>query len=308
MRILVTGGAGYIGSVLTPLLLGGKHKVTIIDNFMYNQTPLLDCCSNKNLNMIRGDARDQDLIKEEIKRADVILPLACLTGAPICDNDPVGAKTINFEAIKLLLKLRSKNQIIIFPSSQSVYGHQEEVCTEKTQVKPLSLYSKLKVKAEEAISESENFIIFRFATVFGISPRMRLDLLVNDFTYRAVNDKFIILFEANFKRDFLHVGDAARAFIFCIENFRKLKNTLYNVKLEGANLTKKELCSEIKKQLPDFVYEVSNIRSDPDRRDYLVSADKFKNAGYNAKTSIRDGINELIRGYQIIKRNQFSNI
>lgn len=307
MKILVTGGAGYIGSILVPKLLKQGYKVTVIDNFRYHQTSLLDHCNNKNLEIIRGDVRDKRLIKEQLGSADVIFPLACLTGAPISNFDPVGAKTINFEAVKMIVDLKSKNQLIIFPSTQSVYGHKTGVCTEKTKPSPLSLYSSLKVDAEKVISDSSNWLLFRLATVFGLSPRMRLDLLVNDFIYRAFYDKFIVLFEANFRRDYVYIGDVADAFIFCLKNFKKLKEEIYNIKLSNVNLTKKELCQEIKKQLPNFVYLESSIYEDPDKRDYIVSSQKIEKCGFVAKISIQQGISELIKGYQILKADEYAN-
>lgn len=307
MKILVTGGAGYIGSILVPKLLDQGYEITIVDNFRYHQTSLLDHCSNKKLEIIRGDARDERLIKEQLKSADAIFPLACLTGAPISNFDPIGAKTVNLDAINLIVDLKSKNQLLIFPSTQSVYGHQTEICTEETIPTPLSLYSSFKEGAEKVISESQNWIIFRLATVFGLSPRMRLDLLVNDFTYRALYDKFIVLFEANFRRDYVYIGDVADAFIFCLKNFRKSKEEIYNIKLSDVNYTKKQLCEEIKKQLPKFTYLESPIFEDPDKRDYIVSSKKIERLGFKAKTSIQNGIAELIKGYQIIKVYEYSN-
>ena len=307
MNVLVTGGAGYIGSTLVPKLLKHGFRVTVIDNFRYHQTSLLEHCNNKNLEIIRGDARDERLIKHQLKTADVIFPLACLTGAPISNFDPIGAKTTNLDAVKTIVKLKSNNQLLIFPSTQSVYGQQNQSCTEETVPVPLSLYSTLKVKAEKVISSSQNWILLRLATVFGLSPRMRLDLLVNNFTYRALYDKFLILFEANFKRDYVYIGDASDAFIFCLKNFKKLNEEIYNIKLANVNLTKKELCREIKKQVPDFVYLESPIGQDPDKRDYIVSSEKIENKGFKAKTSIGQGITELVKGYQIIKVDEYSN-
>jgi nucleoside-diphosphate-sugar epimerase len=309
-KILITGAAGYIGSVLTPELLKEGYEVIAIDNFMYNQNTLLDCSYNKNLTIVRGDARDEKLISKYIKNVDFILPLACLTGAPLCDKDPINAKSTNLEAIKLLLKLRHKNQGIIFPTTNSGYGIGEKgiYCNENTPLNPISLYGRLKVEAEKAILKDGNSISLRLATVFGISPRMRLDLLVNDFVYRAVNDKYIVLFEAQFKRNYIHVRDVARAFIHCLNNFDKMKNESYNVGLDEANLSKWELCEEIKKQVPDFVFIESKIGKDPDKRNYIVSNAKIKKTGFKPKYSLQDGITELIKGYQIIKRNQFSNI
>lgn len=307
MKILVTGGAGYIGSILIPKLLEEGYHVTVLDNFRHHQSSLLDHCHNKRLTIIRGDARDKRLVKELIKKVDAIFPLACLTGAPLTNSDPIGAKTTNFDAIKMIVEEKSDSQLLIFPSTQSVYGQQEEICTEKTKPLPLSLYSSLKVDAENAISLSKNWILLRLATVFGLSPRMRLDLLVNDFTYRALHDRFVVLFEANFRRDYAYIGDVADAFVFCIKNFTKLKEEIYNIKLSKVNLTKKELCEEIRKQIPHFVYLESPFAEDPDKRDYVVSSEKIERKGFSAKTTIGDGIAELIKGYQIIKIDEYSN-
>ncbi|MFH1202775.1 MAG: NAD(P)-dependent oxidoreductase [Candidatus Omnitrophota bacterium] len=310
MKILVTGGAGYIGSVLIPELLKKGYEVIAIDNFMYNQTSLLDCCYNKRLTIIRGDARDKDLVSRYLKSADAIFPLACLTGAPLCSKDSFGARTVNFDAVKMILDLRSRNQIIIFPTTNSGYGMGQKgvYCNEETPLSPVSLYGKLKVELEKIILESGNCITLRLATVFGISPRMRLDLLVNDFTYRAVTDRYLVLFQANFKRNYIHVRDVAKAFMHCLENFSKMKNEAYNVGLSDANLNKRQLCEEIKKQIPDFYFVESQIGEDPDKRDYVVSNDKIENTGFKPDVSLKEGIAELIKGYQVIIRNQFSNI
>jgi nucleoside-diphosphate-sugar epimerase len=309
-RILVTGGAGYIGSVLVPHLLQRGHQVIAIDNFLYQQTSLLDCCHDRNLTIVRGDARDRDLISLQLRKVDVIFPLACLTGAPLCSKDPIGARTTNLDAVKMILDLRSRDQIVIFPTTNSGYGIGEKgnYCTEETPLRPISLYGKLKVEIEKLILDSGNTITLRFATVFGISPRMRLDLLVNDFTYRAVNDRFLVLFEAHFKRNYLHVRDAARAFIHCVEHFDQMKCEPYNVGLSDANLSKWELCEEIKKQVPDFYFAEAPIGEDPDKRDYIVSNAKIEATGFKPLVSMPEGISELIKGYQIIKSKQFSNV
>jgi len=310
MKILVTGAAGYIGSVLVPTLLKRGYEVMAVDNFMYNQSSLLDCCYDEKLSIIRGDARDKELISKLLKEADVILPLACLTGAPLCAKDPVSAKAINLDAIKMILELRSKEQVIIFPTTNSGYGIGQEgvYCTEETPLKPVSLYGSLKVEAEKLILEAGNGITLRLATVFGISPRMRLDLLVNDFTYRAVIDRFVVLFEAHFKRNYLHVRDVVKAFIHCLVNFDTMKNEPYNVGLSDANLSKWELCEEIKKQVPDFYFVEAAVGEDPDKRNYIVSNAKIERTGFKPEVSLQDGIAELIKGYQIIRRNQFSNV
>jgi nucleoside-diphosphate-sugar epimerase len=310
MKILVTGGAGYIGSLLTPSLLRENHEVTVVDSFMYKQTSLLDYCHDPKLTVINGDARDEALIKEQLKQADAIIPLACLTGAPLCAKDPIAARSTNLDAIKLILEHRSKNQRVIFPTTNSGYGVGEEgiFCTEETPLRPVSLYGKLKVEIENILLDSENCMTFRFATVFGMSPRMRLDLLVNDFTYRAVKDRFLILFEAHFKRNYLHVRDAVRAFHHGLANFDTMKGEPYNVGLSDANLSKMELCQEIKKQVPDFYVTEAEIGEDQDKRNYIVSNEKIEGTGFKTEHPLSQGIAELIKGYQIINKNQFANI
>jgi len=310
MKILVTGGAGYIGSILMPRLLEKKHEVTVVDNFMYNQASLMDVCYNKNLKIINGDVRDEKLIKTHLKDVDFILPLACIVGAPACDKNPTAAKTINYDAIKMILKLRSKKQKIIFPTTNSGYGIGQEgiYCTEETPLRPVSLYGKIKVEIEKEILNAKNSITLRLATVFGISPRMRLDLLVNDFTYRAVTDRALILFQAHFKRNYIHIGDVARAFIHCMDNFDTIKNEAYNVGLSDANLSKWELCEEIKKQLPNFYFTEAEIGEDSDKRNYIVSNEKIESTGFKPKCDLQQGITELIKGYQIIQKKQYSNV
>lgn len=310
MKILVTGGAGYIGSILVPRLLEKGHEVIVVDNFMYNQTPLLDCCRDKRLIIIRGDVRDKNLMADCIKKVDTIFPLACIVGAPACNKDPSAALEINYNAVKMILDLRRKDQTIIFPTTNSGYGiSQKDIyCTEETPLKPISLYGRLKVDIEKRILKSGNAITLRLATVFGISPRMRLDLLVNDFTYRALFDRSLTLFEAHFKRNFVYIGDVAKAFIYCLENFDRMKNEPYNVGLSSANLSKWELCEEIKKQIPEFgftEYKGEPWAKDPDKRNYIVSNEKIEVAGFKAKTSLQEGIAELIKGYQVLRRTQF---
>jgi nucleoside-diphosphate-sugar epimerase len=309
MKILVTGAAGYIGSVMVPILLKEGHKVVAVDNFMYSQNSLLDCCHDKKLTIIRGDARQKELISSCLKDVDAVFPLACITGAPACDIDPATATTTNFDAIKMLLELRRKEQLIIFPTTNSGYGVGQEgiYCTEKTPLNPISLYGRLKVDAEKILLNAGNCITLRLATVFGISPRMRLDLLVNDFTYRAVTDRFLVLFEAHFKRNYLHIRDVAKAFLHCLNNFGAMKDEPYNVGLSEANLSKLELCQEIQKQVPDFYFVEANIGKDPDQRNYIVSNEKIEKTGFKPDVSLREGIAELIKGYQIIRKNQFSN-
>jgi nucleoside-diphosphate-sugar epimerase len=310
-KILVTGGAGYIGSVLVPELLMAGHEVTVIDNFLYNQPSLLDVCHYKTLTIVRGDARNEALIQKHIKGKDFIIPLACLVGAPLCDADPVGATTTNRDAVLMLLRLRAPEQKIIFPNTNSGYGRMEKgvaYCDENSPLEPVSLYGRLKVETEKALLEVGNAITFRLATVCGVSPRMRLDLLVNDFVYRAVTDRAVVLFEPHFKRNYLHVRDAARAFIHAVEHFDSMKNQAYNVGLSSANLSKSELCEKIKEQLPEFVFIESSIGEDPDKRNYIISNEKIEKTGFAARVSIEDAIRELIQGYQVVRKNQFANI
>ncbi|HBR14474.1 MAG TPA: hypothetical protein DD723_02890 [Candidatus Omnitrophica bacterium] len=310
MKILVTGGAGYLGAVIVPVLLKEGHQVSVVDNFMYNQTPLLDCCHHRDLTIIRGDARDKSLIARELKTADAIFPLACLTGAPLCAKDPQAAESIIVESIKMILSLRSPAQKIIYPTTNSGYGVGEKGkhCTEKTPLRPVSVYGRLKVKAEEELLNAKGAITLRLATAFGVSPRMRLDLLVNDFTYRAVNDRFVVLFEAHFKRNYIHVRDVAKAFVHSLNRFDKMKDEPYNVGLSDANLSKLELCAEIKKHVSEFYFVESAIGQDPDKRDYIVSNEKIEETGFKPDVSLSEGISELVKGYQIIKRNQYTNV
>ena len=309
-NILVTGGAGYLGSIMVPELLRLGHSVTVVDSFMYQQTSLLDCCADKKLQIIRGDVRSEALMKKVVAGADVIIPLACLVGAPLCKLMPIEARTINLDAIKMLVDLSSKNQMIISPTTNSGYGIGEKgkFCTETTPMRPVSLYGKLKVELEDYLLASGHAVSLRLATVFGISPRPRLDLLVNDFTFRAVNDRFIVLFEAYFKRNYIKLGDVTRAFVHALDNFDSMKNEPYNVGLSDANLSKMELCLEIKKQVPEFCIMESEVGEDPDKRDYIVSNDKIEATGFHPKHSLQDGITELIKGFQVIRRNQFANI
>ena len=260
--------------------------------------------------LINGDVRNTKLVEKYLKKVDAVLPLACLTGAPLCDKDPITARSVNFEAIKSILEKRSPNQIIIFPTTNSGYGIGEKgiQCTEDTPLRPVSLYGQLKVEIEKMILESGNSITFRFATVFGVSPRMRLDLLVNDFTYRAYYDRFIVLFEAHFKRNYLHVRDAAQAFVFGLENFEHMKNEAYNVGLSDANISKSELCKVIKTHIQNFYFSEADIGEDIDKRDYIVSNKKIESTGFKTEYSLSFGVQELIKGFQIIKKTEYGNI
>lgn len=309
-NILVTGGAGYLGSTMVPELLKLGHTVTVLDSFIFGQNSLLDCCSNDNFSIVNGDARDEATVKKLVKKADVIIPLAALVGAPLCKRDQIGTITTNRDAIRTIVNSISKQQRMIIPISNSGYGIGQKgiFCTEETPMNPISLYGSTKVDAENIAFEHGNTISLRLATVFGMSPRMRLDLLVNDFTYRAVNDRFIVVFEGHFKRNYIHVRDVARAFIHSLDNFETMKNEPYNVGLSDANLSKLELCEAIKKHVPDFVYLEAPIGEDLDKRDYIVSNDKIEKTGFKPVHSLDRGIKELLKGYTIISNSKYSNV
>ncbi len=310
MKILVTGAAGYIGSVLVPRLLATGHEVLALDSFMYRQVSLLDCCNHPGLQVVRGDARDAELIRRCMAQADAIIPLACLTGAPLCSRDPVGAQTVIVDAVRTILKHRSSGQSIVYPTTNSGYGigEKDKFCTEESPLRPVSLYGRLKVEIETDLLSAGNAITLRLATVFGVSPRMRTDLLVNDFVQRAVRDRFIVLFEAGFRRNFLHVRDAADAFLHCLVHFPAMKDQAYNVGLSEANISKLELCEEIRKQIPDFYCTEYKLGQDPDKRDYVVSNAKIEAAGFKARRTLSEGIAELIKAYQVLPSSPFGNV
>jgi nucleoside-diphosphate-sugar epimerase len=309
-NILVTGGAGYLGSIMVPALLAAGHKVTVLDNFMFKQSSLNHCCADSNFTVIKGDCRDEALIRKLAAGADVIIPLAALVGAPMCKADPVGAESTNLTAQLTLFKSLSKEQRVLMPITNSGYGVGEsgKFCTEETPLRPLSLYGIHKVEVEKALLDRGNAISFRLATVFGMAPRMRIDLLVNDFVYRAVYDRFIVLFESHFKRNYIHVRDVTRAFMHGLDNFEAMKNEPYNVGLSDANLSKFELCERIKGLLPDFVYLEAPVGEDPDKRDYIVSNEKIERTGYTQTHGLDFGIAELVKGYTMLKNTVYGNI
>jgi nucleoside-diphosphate-sugar epimerase len=310
-KVLVTGAAGYIGSTLVPALLDAGYAVTAVDNFMYAQDSLAAVCYHPSFSLVRGDVRSADVMRPLVTDADIIIPLAALVGAPLCDRDPIAATTTNKDAIVNMLSWLSREQIVLLPITNSGYGIGEagRYCTEETPIKPLSLYGRDKVAVEQSLLDRHpNAISFRLATVFGVSPRMRLDLLVNDFTYRAYTDRFIVLFESHFKRNYLHVRDVARVFLHGIEHFDAMKGGPYNVGLSDANLSKRELCERIQAQLPSFVFIESAIGTDPDKRDYIVSNEKIERTGYRPAYSLDDGIRELIKGFAMIRNSRYSNV
>lgn len=309
-KILVTGGAGYIGSILVPTLLKEGNNVTVLDNLMYNQTSLLECCANPNFDFIKGDIRDELLISSFIPKFDIIILLAAIVGAPACKSNLTLAKLVNYDAHINMIKKTSRSQKVLFPTTNSGYGvgEQNSYCTEETPLRPISEYGRFKVDIEKACLEKGNTITFRLATVFGLSPRMRMDLLVNDFTYRALKDKSIVLFEEHFRRNYIHVRDVTKAFIFGINNYEKMKGQPFNVGLSSANLSKRQLCEKIKEYVPDFYIHSSPVGEDLDKRDYIVSNEKIESLGWKPDYSLDDGIKELLKGYKIIKPNIFSNV
>ena len=310
MNILVTGGAGYLGSIMVPALLDAGHRVTVLDNFMFKQNPLAHVCANPNFDVVRGDARDEATLAPLLKDADVIIPLAALVGAPLCDIDKTAATTTNRDAVLTLIRLASRQQRIVMPVTNSGYGVGEKgkFCTEETPLRPISLYGRTKVEAEAAVLDRGNAISFRLATVFGTAPRMRIDLLVNDFVYRAIFDRAVILFEPHFKRNYIHIRDVARAFLHGLDNFETMKDRPYNVGLSDANISKWELCEKIREHLPKFVFMESPIGEDPDKRDYIVSNERIEATGYKPAFSLDDGIVELIKGYRMIRNSVHGNV
>ncbi len=309
-NILVTGGAGYIGSILVPRLLSLGHRVTVLDNFLFRQSSLLDVCADPNLTILRADCRDESLLASILPRFDTVIPLAALVGAPMCARDPLAAVSVGRDAVRAIVRLASPAQRIVMPITNSGYGIGEagKFCTEESPLRPVSLYGRLKVEAEEAVLSRENSVSLRLATVFGASPRMRMDLLVNDFVYRAFTDRALVVFEGHFKRNYIHVRDVARAFVHVLDHFDDMKSNAYNVGLSSANLSKLELCAVIQKHLPKFVYLESPIGEDPDKRDYIVSNEKIERTGYAPRYTLDDGIEELVKVYSILRPNPYSNV
>lgn len=309
-RILVTGGAGYLGSILVPELLAQGHKVTVLDNFMFKQTSLNHLCADPNFSVERGDARDEKTMARLVKSADIVIPLAALVGAPLCARDEIGTITTNRDAVVLLCRFMSKDQRLLMPVTNSGYGIGEKgkFCDENSPLRPISLYGRTKVEAEMAALQRENSISFRLATVFGMSPRMRIDLLVNDFVYRAVYDRFVVLFEAHFKRNYIHVRDVARAFLHGINNFDSMRQQPYNVGLSDANISKMELCDVIRKHISDFTVLEAPVGEDPDKRDYIVSNAKIEATGFQPAYSLDAGVVELIKGYTMVRNTLYSNV
>ena len=310
MKILVTGGAGYIGSMLVPDLLAKGHEVTVVDNFMYKQTSLASSIRNKNFDLVYGDVRDESLMKKCITNSDAVIPLAAIVGAPACDQDPIAAQSINKDSILWLLDQLSADQRIIMPTTNSAYGSgdKDNYCDESSPLNPLSLYARDKVIVEKSLMEHPNATSFRLATVFGISPRMRLDLLVNNFTYRAISDGFVVVFEGHFKRNYIHVLDVVQAFNLALNEEELFSGEIFNVGLSEANISKLDLCKEIQSLIPTFSYLEGALRKDPDQRNYVVSNQKIEALGFKPEVSLQSGLNELIKGLQMFNHKPFTNL
>ena len=309
-NILVTGGAGYIGSILVPELLIAGYKVTVLDNFMYSQSSLNHCCQNKNFEVVNCDIRHEKLVTPYYQSADIVIPLAGYVGAPLCNKDMTGAQTVNHDAIMFMLESLRKDQIVLMPTTNSAYGsgNNDNFCDEKSPLNPISKYALDKVAVEKKLMERENSISFRLATVFGMSPKMRIDLLVNDFVYRASKDGFIVLYESHFKRNYIHVKDVVSVFIHALENFKKMKSEIFNVGLSDANLSKLELCERIKLQIENFIIMDAPMAKDPDQRNYIVSNKKIEATGWKPKITLDDGISELIKGYKMLVNTKYGNV
>ena len=304
-KVLITGGAGYLGSVLTEILLNKGYQVTVIDNLLYKQTSVAPFTFNKNFKFILGDIRDKQLLKPLVESHDVIIPLAAIVGMPACKANPELTVQVNYEQVKNITEWVSKNQIVLIPNTNSQYGSSTEIITEDSPFKPLSLYAETKCNAEKVVLDSGNGIALRLATVFGMSYRMRMDLLVQDFVYKALTDGYLVLFESHFIRNYIHIRDIANTFLFMIENYNKCNNNAFNVGLTEANCTKLELANKIKQFIPDLVIVENNFKQDFDQRNYMVSNAKLESKGWKPEYTLEDGIRELIQGYQLI--NKFKN-
>ncbi|SDN72234.1 Nucleoside-diphosphate-sugar epimerase [Methylobacterium phyllostachyos] len=310
MRILITGGAGYIGSILVPMLLERGHHVTVLDTFRSGGTELSGACRYDAFEPVKGDARDTRILDDLVPRHDVLIPLAALVGAPLCKEDAIGATSLNRDAVVALVQRAGGTQMIVYPTTNSGYGIGEagQFCTEDSPLRPISLYGTTKVEAEKAVLDSGRGVSLRLATVFGMAPRMRLDLLVNDFTHRAVTDRALLVFEGHFKRNYIHIRDVAKGFLHAIDNFGRMRGEAYNLGLSSANLSKLELCARIQAHVPNFVYVEAPIGEDPDKRDYIVSNAKLEATGWFPDVDLDQGIRELIKGFRMIRNSRFANV
>lgn len=311
MKILITGGAGYLGSVLTEVLLKNNHKVTVLDNLLYKQTSLAPLSHNNEFEFILGDVNNESLLKELVDRHDVIIPLAAIVGMPACEAQPELTVQTNYNQVKNIVRWVGKEQMVLIPNTNSQYGSSDEIITEDSPFKPLSLYAETKCDAEKAVLDSGNGIALRLATVFGMSYRMRMDLLVNDFVYKAFTDQYLVLFESHFVRNYIHVRDVANTFLFMINNYDKCNNNAFNVGLSSANLTKLQLAEKIKEHISELVIVQNEFKQDFDQRNYWVSNEKLESFGWVPQYSLDRGISELIKGYNFIKKHKnkdFTNL
>ena len=299
-RALITGGAGYLGSVLAEVLLDEGYSVTVFDSLMYKQTSLLHLCDNKNFKFVKGDVTNKKSLLPQIINHDVIIPLAAIVGAPACDANKDLATAVNYEQIRFIVDNLREDQKLVMPNTNSQYGSSTEVITEQSPFNPLSHYAITKCKAEEYIMDWGNGICLRLATVFGSSPRMRTDLLVNDFVYKTITEGCLVLFQSKFKRNYIHVRDIAYTFVHCIENYNKLNGGVFNVGLSDANLNKMELATKIKEYFPKLVVIENEFSTDIDNRNYIVSNDKLEATGWKPRYTIEDGIEELIQAYEMV--------
>ncbi|MEX0701706.1 MAG: NAD(P)-dependent oxidoreductase [Planctomycetales bacterium] len=308
-RILVTGGAGYLGSVLCERLLDAGHRVTVLDNLLYGQHSLFHLCADERFDFVRGDVRDEAPMRRLVAEADTIVPLACIVGAGACDRDPFMSQSVNVDSIRLLNRLRSPQQLVVYPVTNSGYGTKsgEVYCTEETPLEPITLYGRQKVEAEAELLGRGRTIALRLATVFGMSPRLRLDLLVNHFVYAAVTDGYIVIFEKDFKRNYVHIRDVADCFLHCLNHADAMAGRPYNVGLDDANLSKEELALKVREHVPQFYLHFSELRSDPDKRNYIVSNQRLREAGFEARRSLDDGIRELLKGFRMFGRPPYKN-
>ncbi len=309
-RVLITGGAGYVGSVLAARLLAQGYRVTVLDRLVHGQPSLLHLCDHDGFEFVFGDVRNEALVARLVAEHDVLVPLAAIVGAPACDLSPDEAKAINLDAIVMMDRVRSKEQLVVYPTTNSGYGTKsgDVYCTEETPLEPISLYGRTKVDAENHLLGSGGAITLRLATLFGLSPRMRLDLMVNHFTWAAVKDRYLVIFEAHFKRNYLHVQDMADCFVHCIEHRERMIGRAFNVGLDKANLSKGELAELIQEHVPDFYVHFAEIGQDPDKRNYIVSNQRLREAGFEARRSLDQGVQELIRGYSMIRGGPLKNV
>ena len=311
MKVLITGGAGYLGSNLTRHLLEAGYTVTVLDNLMYDQVTLLHLFSNPKFEFELGDVRDKKLLQDLVGLNDVIIPLAAIVGMPACKANPELTIAVNYQQVADIIEVLRDDQKLILPNTNSQYGSSDSIITEESPFNPLSLYAKTKCDAENTMLAKGNGVSLRLATVFGVSPRMRLDLLVNDFVYKSVVDGYLVLFEAHFKRNYIHVQDIARTFQFIIENYEKCKGHAFNVGLSTANLSKLELAETIKKYIPSLVIKQDDFKEDFDKRNYIVSNEKLEALGWKPIYDLDYGIKQLMSAYKIVinKNNQnFTNL